>query len=41
MKFNEKHIKILFVGYAMLTNIYYIKSEYEIETGYPDVKFLY
>ena len=41
IQFGEKHVKILFIGYALLTNLYFIKSEYEVETGYPDIMFLY
>jgi hypothetical protein len=41
MRFSEKHVKILFVGYAMLMNVYYVKSEYEVERNYPDIMFLY
>jgi hypothetical protein len=41
MRLSEKHVKILFVGYAMLMNVYYVKSEYEVERNYPDIMFLY
>lgn len=41
IKLDEKHVKILFVAYAMFSNIYYIKSEYEVEKSYPDILFLY
>ncbi len=40
IKFNEKYIKVLFVAFANLSNLYYIKSEQEIEQKYPDVMFL-
>jgi hypothetical protein len=38
---SEKHIKLLFIVYANLSNLYYIKSEYEVQTGYPYIMFLY
>ncbi|MBF0451310.1 MAG: AAA family ATPase [Candidatus Magnetomorum sp.] len=40
-KFDEKHIKALFVGFASLSKLYFIKSEPEIENKYPDIMFLY
>ncbi|KPA11930.1 ATPase AAA [Candidatus Magnetomorum sp. HK-1] len=40
-KFDEKYIKSLFVGFASLSNLYFIKSEPEIESKYPDIMFLY
>jgi len=39
--FDEKHIKALFIGSASLSNLYFIKSEQEIETNYTDILFLY
>ncbi|MEN8218072.1 MAG: AAA family ATPase [Pseudomonadota bacterium] len=41
MQFDEKYIKALFVGFASLSNLYFIKSEPEIEQKYPDIMFLY
>jgi len=41
MSFDEKYIKALFVGFASLSNLYFIKSEPEIEQKYPDIMFLY
>ncbi len=41
IKFDEKYIKVLFVGFANLTNLYYVKSELEVEQKYVDVLFLY
>ena len=38
---DEKHIKLLLVGFANLTDLYFIKSEPEIEKHYPDLMFLY
>jgi hypothetical protein len=40
-KFDEKYIKALFVGFASLSKLYFIKSEPEIENKYPDILFLY
>jgi len=40
-KFDEKYIKALFVGFASLSKLYFIKSEPEIESKYPDIMFLY
>jgi len=40
-KFDEKYIKALFVGFASLSNLYFIKSEPEIEKKKPDVLFLH
>jgi hypothetical protein len=40
-KFDEKYIKALFVGFASLSKLYFIKSEPEIEKKYPDVLFLH
>ncbi|RKZ70726.1 MAG: AAA family ATPase, partial [Gammaproteobacteria bacterium] len=39
--FDEKYIKALFVGFASLSNLYFIKSEPELEQKYPDILFLY
>ncbi len=41
VKFDEKYIKALFVGFASLTKLYFIKSEQETERKYPDVMFLH
>ena len=41
MSFDEKYIKALFVGFASLSNLYFIKSEPEVEQKYPDIMFLY
>ena len=40
-KFDEKHVKALFVGFASLSRLYFIKSEPEIENKYTDIMFLY
>jgi len=40
-KFDEKYIKALFVGFASLSKLYFIKSEPEIESKYPDIMFLH
>lgn len=39
--FDEKYIKALFVGFASLSNLYFVKSEPEVEQKYPDIMFLY
>ena len=41
ISFDEKYVKALFVGFASLSNLYFIKSEPEIEQKYPDIMFLY
>ncbi|RKZ75771.1 MAG: AAA family ATPase, partial [Gammaproteobacteria bacterium] len=41
ISFDEKYIKALFVGFASLSNLYFIKSEPEMEQKYPDILFLY
>ena len=40
-KFDEKYIKALFVGFASLSKLYFIKSEPEIDNKYPDILFLH
>jgi len=41
MSFDEKYIKALFVGFASLSNLYFIKSEPFVSQKYPDIMFLY
>lgn len=41
ISFNEKYIKAIFVSFASLSNLYFIKSEPEIEQKYPDIMFIY
>jgi len=41
VSFDEKYIKALFVGFASLSNLYFIRSEPEVERKYPDIMFLY
>lgn len=41
IRFDEKYIKVLFVGFANLANLYYVKSEPEVGQKYVDVLFLY
>jgi len=41
ISFDEKYVKALFVGFASLSNLYFIKSEPEMEQKYPDILFLY
>ena len=40
IKFDEKYIKIIMVTYFMLSKVYYVKSEYEVEGGFIDVALL-
>ncbi len=40
IKYDEKYIKLIFLSYLMLSNIYYVKSEYEVEGGYIDIALL-
>ena len=40
IKFNEKEIKVAMATYAGLSNLYIIKSEYEVENGVVDLAFL-
>ena len=37
MKFDEKYIKLIMLTYLMLSKVYYVKSEYELEYGYLDI----
>ncbi len=37
MNFDEKYVKLVMLTYLMLSKIYYIKSEYEVENGYLDI----
>ena len=41
IQFDEKYIKVLFVAFASLANLYYIQSEQETEQKYVDVLFLH
>ena len=41
IQFDEKYVKVLFVAFASLANLYYIQSEQETEQKYVDVLFLY
>ena len=41
IQFDEKYIKVLFVAFASLANLYYIRSEQESEQKYVDVLFLH
>jgi hypothetical protein len=40
IKFDEKHVKIIMITYFMMSRIYYVKSEYEVENGYIDIALL-
>jgi hypothetical protein len=39
MRFSEKEIKVAMAAYARISNLYIIKSEYEVEDGYIDLVF--
>ncbi|MCK8827035.1 ATP-binding protein [Natroniella acetigena] len=39
MDFDEKYIKLIMLSYLMLSRVYYVKSEYEVEDGYIDIAF--
>ncbi|MCK8824189.1 AAA family ATPase [Fuchsiella alkaliacetigena] len=39
IKFEEKYVKLLMLSYLMLSKMYYVKSEYEVEAGYIDIAF--
>ena len=41
IQFDEKYLKVLFVAFASLANLYYIRSEQETEQKYVDVLFLH
>ena len=41
IQFDEKYIKVLFVAFASLANLYYIRSEQETEQKYVDILFLH
>lgn len=38
--FNEKYIKIAIFAYANMSNLYLVKSEYEVPDGYIDIAFM-
>jgi hypothetical protein len=40
ISFDEKYIKLIILSYLMLSNIYMVKSEYEVEKGYIDIALL-
>lgn len=40
IKFDEKYVKLLIMSYCMLSNVYLVKSEYEVEDGYIDIALL-
>lgn len=39
IKFDEKYVKLIMLTYLMLSKVYYVKSEYEVEEGYIDIAF--
>jgi hypothetical protein len=40
INFDEKYIKLIMISYLMLSNVYMVKSEYEVENGYIDITLL-
>ena len=40
IKFDEKYVKVILLGFLFKSNIYFAKSEYEIEDGYIDIALL-
>ncbi|MBF0103183.1 MAG: AAA family ATPase [Desulfobacterales bacterium] len=40
-KFNEKYVKVILIALIRLSNLYYVKSEPEINRKYPDIMLLY
>ena len=40
INFDEKYIKLIMISYLMLSNVYMVKSEYEVENGYIDIALL-
>ncbi|NSW92525.1 MAG: AAA family ATPase [Firmicutes bacterium] len=40
INFDEKYVKLIMLSYFMLSNIYLVKSEYEVDGGYIDIALL-
>ncbi len=40
INFDEKYVKLIMISYLMLSRVYYVKSEYEVEDGYIDIALL-
>lgn len=40
INFDEKYIKLLIFAYCILSKVYLVKSEYEVENGYIDIALL-
>ncbi|WP_027339131.1 AAA family ATPase [Halonatronum saccharophilum] len=40
ISFDEKYVKLIMLSYLMLSKVYYVKSEYEVEDGYIDIALL-
>ncbi len=40
IKFDEKYVKVIFLGFLFKSNLYFAKSEYEVEGGYIDIVLL-
>jgi len=40
INFDEKYVKLIMLSYFMLSSVYLVKSEYEVEDGYIDIALL-
>lgn len=40
ISFDEKYVKLIMLSYCMLSNVYMVKSEHEVEAGYIDIALL-
>jgi hypothetical protein len=40
INFDEKYVKLIMLSYFMLSKVYMVKSEYEVEDGYIDIALL-
>lgn len=37
IKFDEKYVKVIMLGFLFNSNLYFAKSEYEVEDGFIDI----
>jgi hypothetical protein len=40
IRFDEKYLKLVILNYLFMSQIYFVKSEYEVEGGYVDIALL-
>ena len=40
IRFDEKYVKLVMLNYLFMSQIYFVKSEYEVEGGYIDIALL-